>query len=113
MFDLITFGETMLRLTPEGSKVIEQVNSLNMYPAGCEMNVAVAASRLGLSVSYITSLASNPLGRFIYNKCREQGVDTGWIKWSKYRQGLYFLRMGPRHVQGLHITIGRILHLAE
>jgi 2-dehydro-3-deoxygluconokinase len=84
----------MLRLTPEGSKVIEQVNSLNMYPAGCEMNVAVAASRLGLSVSYITSLASNPLGRFIYNKCREQGVDTGWIKWSKYRQGLYFFENG-------------------
>jgi len=94
MFDLITFGETMLRLTPEGSKVIEQVSSLNMYPAGSELNVAVAASRLGISASYVTKLAKNPLGRFINNKCREQGVDTGWVKWSKDRQGLYFFENG-------------------
>ncbi len=95
MFDLITFGETMLRLTPEKSMVIEQGSSLNMYPAGSELNVAVAASRLGLKVSYATKLAANPLGRFINNKCREQGVDTSWIKWSsENRQGLYFFENG-------------------
>ncbi len=101
MYDLITFGETMLRLTPEGSKVIEQVSSLNMYPAGSELNVAVSASRLGLSTSYITKLAKNPLGRFINNKCREQGVDTSWIKWSDDRQGLYFFENGSSPRPGI------------
>lgn len=101
MFDLITFGETMLRLTPEGSKVIEQVSSLNMYPAGSELNVAVSASRLGLSTSYVTKLAENPLGRFINNKCREQGVDTRWIKWSGNRQGLYFFENGSTPRPGI------------
>lgn len=93
--DLTTFGETMVRFTPEGANVIEQSSSLNMYPAGSELNVAVAASRLGLSVSYISRLASNPLGRFINNKCREQGVSTKWMEWTEEeRQGLYFFENG-------------------
>lgn len=90
MFDLVTFGETMLRLTPSGSKTIEQGFPLNMYPAGSEMNVAVAVSRLGFSTSYVTKLSRSPMGRFINNKSREHGVDTDWIKWSDDRQGLYF-----------------------
>lgn len=94
MFDLIAFGETLVRLSPPGPEVIEQATSLNMYPAGSELNVSVAAKRLGLKVSYISRLANNPLGWWITNKCREHGVDVSYVKYADDRQGLYFFENG-------------------
>ena len=91
VFDLVTFGETLVRLSPPGPEVIEQAAALTMYPAGSELNVSVAARRLGLRVSYVSKVANNPLGHYIVNKCREQGVDVSHIKYSDTdRQGLYF-----------------------
>lgn len=90
-FDLVAFGETLVRLSPPGPEIIEQATALTMYPAGSELNVSVAARRLGLKVSYVSRVANNPLGHYIVNKCREQGVDVSNIKYSDTdRQGLYF-----------------------
>jgi len=59
------------------------------------MNVAVAASRLGLSAAYVTRLPKNPLGRMIRNAARLHGVDTSHIVWSDGdRAGLYFMEYG-------------------
>jgi 2-dehydro-3-deoxygluconokinase len=59
------------------------------------MNVAVAASRLGLDVAYVTRLPRNPLGRMVENKNREQGVDTSHVVWADSgRVGLYFCEFG-------------------
>ncbi|TCL76268.1 2-dehydro-3-deoxygluconokinase [Hydrogenispora ethanolica] len=93
--DLVCFGETLIRLSPPGAGVIEQGGPLNLFLAGSELNVAVAAQRLGLATSYVSKLAANPLGKLVYNKCREQGVATDWIRWSdEYRQGIYFFENG-------------------
>lgn len=93
-FDLTAFGETLVRLSPPGPQVIEQAMSLQMYPAGSELNVSVAANRLGLKVSYVSRLADNPLGRWIANRCREHGVDVSQVKYTDDRQGLYFFENG-------------------
>lgn len=94
-FDLVSFGETLLRLSPPGPQTIEQTSALNLYLAGSELNVAVGASRMGLDVAYVSRVANNPLGQFVINKCREQGVDTRWIlKSEDDRQGLYFFENG-------------------
>ena len=95
MSDVVTFGEAMIRLSPPNYRRIEQTNLLDVNIGGAELNVAVALSRLGLKVSWVSRLTDNPLGAMIRNKAREQGVDTSNIVWTKDgRVGLYFLELG-------------------
>lgn len=94
-YDLVTFGETMIRLSPPSFQRLEQTNSLDVNVGGAELNVAVAAQRLGLRCAYVTRLTDNPLGRMIANKAREHGVDVSHIVWTKEdRVGLYFVEFG-------------------
>lgn len=94
-YDLVTFGETMIRLSPPDFKRLEQTETLNVNVGGSEMNVAVAARRLGLNTAFVTKLPKNPLGRMIENKAREHGVDTSHIVWTdKDRAGIYFVEFG-------------------
>ncbi|MEM2355967.1 MAG: sugar kinase, partial [Candidatus Bathyarchaeia archaeon] len=94
-YDLVTFGETMIRLSPPNFQRLEQTNSLDVNVGGAEFNVAVAAQRLGLKCSYVTRLTDNPLGRMIVNKAREHGVDVSHVVWTKEdRVGLYFVEFG-------------------
>ena len=95
MSDVITFGETMIRLSPPNYRRLEQANLLEVNIGGTELNVATALSRLGLNVSWVSRLTDNPLGAMIRNKAREQGVDTSNILWTKDgRVGLYFVEFG-------------------
>jgi 2-dehydro-3-deoxygluconokinase len=92
---LVTFGESMIRLSPPHFQRLEQAVSLDVQVGGAELNVAVAAQRLGLSASYVTRLTENPLGRMVANKAREQGVGTSHIVWTReHRVGLYFTEFG-------------------
>ena len=92
---LVTFGETMIRLSPPGQYRLEQTDRLHVQVGGSEMNAAVAAARLGLKARFITRLTKNPLGRLIADKAREQGVDTSQIVWTEDdRVGTYFLEFG-------------------
>jgi 2-dehydro-3-deoxygluconokinase len=94
-YDLVTFGEAMVRLSPPNFRRLEQTASFDVFIGGAEMNVAVAASRLGLKAAYVTRLPRNPLGRMVANKCREQGVDTNHFAWCDGgRVGLYFCEFG-------------------
>ena len=93
--ELVTFGETMIRLSPPEHQRLEQAEKLDVHVGGSELNVAVAAQRLRLNTSYVTKLTRNPLGRMIENKAREHGVDTSHIVWTdKDRVGLYFVEFG-------------------
>ena len=93
--ELVTFGETMIRLSPPEHQRLEQAEQLDVHVGGSELNVAVAAQRLGLKTSYVTKLTRNPLGRMIENKAREHGVDTSHIVWTDDdRVGLYFVEFG-------------------
>lgn len=94
-YDLVTFGETMVRLSPPNFQRLEQTHSLDVNVGGSELNVAVSAQRLGLKTAYVTRLSKNPLGRMIANKAREHGVDTSHIVWTDGdRVGVYFVEFG-------------------
>jgi 2-dehydro-3-deoxygluconokinase len=94
-FEVITFGEAMIRLSPPGFRRIEQAKSLDLQVGGAELNTAVAVSRLGHTASWISRLPDNPLGRLVANHAREAGVDTSHVMYSKdERLGLYFLEFG-------------------
>ncbi|GAI11659.1 unnamed protein product [marine sediment metagenome] len=59
MFDVVTFGETMVRLSPPNYRRLEQTNVLDVNAGGAEMSVAVGLSRLGLSVAMADSKCNN------------------------------------------------------
>jgi 2-dehydro-3-deoxygluconokinase len=95
MNDVVTFGETMIRLSPPDHLRLEQTGSLNLSAGGAELNVAAGVARLGLKSAYVSRLPTNPLGRLIANKGRELGVDASHILWAdEERIGLYFVEFG-------------------
>jgi 2-dehydro-3-deoxygluconokinase len=102
MNDFITFGETMLRLSPAGFARLEGSSALSMTIGGSESNVAVNMARLGKRSVWFSRLADNPLGHTALNQIREHGVDVSQVVWdSEHRMGLYFVEFGqsPRGIQ--------------
>jgi len=87
--DLVTFGEGLVRLSRVGD-----AHRLDAHVGGAELNVAVAAARLGIATRWISRLPDNTLGRFIEGSVRVHGVDAQ-VEWSaEGRVGLYFLEQG-------------------
>ena len=75
MFDVVTFGEAMIRLVPPHFQRLEQTTSLDVQVGGGELNVAVGVSRLGLRSTWVSRLPKNALGRLLENRARQAGVD--------------------------------------
>jgi 2-dehydro-3-deoxygluconokinase len=97
VYDVVCFGEAMVRLCPPDFMRLEQTPTLNVNVGGGELNVAVATARLGLKTAWVSRLPQDPLGRLIRNKAREHGVDTSHVVWTKGdRAGLYFLEQGAQ-----------------
>jgi len=95
MFDVVTFGEAMIRLSPPHYQRLEQATSLDLQVGGGELNVAVGVSRLGLKSAWVSRLPKNPLGRLMENRVRQAGVDTSNLAWAADgRLGLYFVEFG-------------------
>jgi 2-dehydro-3-deoxygluconokinase len=85
---LVTFGEAMLRLTPRDK-------SFDVYVGGAELNVAVAAAKLGVGTRWVSRLPENPGGRMIADCARDEGVDVSCICWTpEGRAGIYYVEVG-------------------
>ncbi len=94
-FDVVTFGEAMIRLSPPGFRRLEQARSLDVQVGGAELNTAVGVARLGRSAAWVSRLTDNPLGRLVANHAREAGVSTEHVVWTKDdRVGVYYLEFG-------------------
>ena len=94
-FEVVTFGEAMIRLSPPNFLRFEQANSLDLKVGGAELNTAVGLARLGHSAAWVSRLTNNPLGRLIANHAREAGVSSEHIVWTNDdRVGVYFLEFG-------------------
>ncbi|HWF91983.1 MAG TPA: sugar kinase [Terriglobales bacterium] len=95
MFDVVTFGEAMIRLSPPNYERLEQANTLDVRIGGGELNVAVGVSRLGLKSTWVSRLPKNSLARLMENRVRQAGVDTSNLLWvNDGRLGLYFVEFG-------------------
>jgi 2-dehydro-3-deoxygluconokinase len=102
-FDVITFGETMIRLSPPDHGRLETAASLDIRLGGSESNTAIALSRLGRKVSWWSRLPTSPLGRRVAMDIGRWGVDTSNVLWTDTgRVGVYFIEFGspprPHHV---------------
>lgn len=91
---IITFGEIMLRLAPNGFYRFFQDDQLQATFGGGEANVAVSLANFGLDVSFVTKLPKHEIGQAAVNSLRYFGVDTKHIARGGDRVGIYFLEKG-------------------
>ncbi len=91
---VITFGEIMMRLNPEGYRRFVQAERFEASYAGGEANVAVSLAGYGVNVAFVSKLPTHEIGQCAVNELRRYGVDTGLIVRGGARMGIYFVEKG-------------------
>lgn len=91
---IVTFGEIMLRLAPEGYYRFVQTQSYEATYGGGEANVAVSLANYGMDSAFVTKLPEHDIGQAGINSLRQFGVDTSKIVRGGKRVGIYFLEKG-------------------
>lgn len=91
---IITFGELMLRLAPEGYLRFVQSDKLEATFGGAEANVAVSLANYGEDVAFVTKLPAHEIGQMAVNSLRKFGVDTSKIIRGGNRVGIYYCEKG-------------------
>jgi 2-dehydro-3-deoxygluconokinase len=91
---ILTFGELLLRISPdEGGEWLKD-NTFPFYIAGAELNVATALALWGIPSKYITALPDNGMSKQIVGFLEEQKIDLSSVMYQGSRLGLYFLTKG-------------------
>lgn len=91
---IVTFGEIMLRLAPEGYYRFVQVDNYGATFGGGEANVAVSLANYGFDAAFVTKLPKHEIGQSAINSLRRYGVDTAYIARGGDRVGIYYLEKG-------------------
>ena len=94
MSKVVTFGEIMLRLAPNGYYRFFQDDQMQATFGGGEANVAVSLANFGLDSVYVTKLPDHAIGQAAVNSLRYFGVDTSKITRGGERVGIYYLEKG-------------------
>jgi 2-dehydro-3-deoxygluconokinase len=96
MAELLTFGETMLRLTPPRGHRLSRVDQFDVHVGGAESNVAVGAANLGVDAAWMSLLPDTELGERIAYALRGEGVEP-LVTWTDTgRVGTYYFERGGR-----------------
>lgn len=92
MVELVTFGETPLRISPPDKKRVEMAQEASLYADGVESNVAVAAQELGADSLWLSKLPETAVGRNVMRQIESHGVETEitWSEMKEHRQGITF-----------------------
>ncbi len=94
---ILTFGEVMLRLAPEGVLRLRQALPGRMEATfgGGEANVAASLALLGNDVAYMTAIPDQAVTQSLLADLRGLGVDVSRVLLRKEgRLGIYFLETG-------------------
>ncbi len=94
MKKVVTFGEIMLRLAPQGFLRFSQASSFDVVYGGGESNVAVSLANYGVPVDFVTRLPNNDIGQCAMMEMRKRGVGVDKIVYGGDRLGIYFLETG-------------------
>lgn len=94
MDQIITFGEVLMRLSPEGNKKFIQANLLEFYFGGTEVNVGISIANFGGKVKHISCVSNDFVGDTAMSYLQKFGVSTSAIVRSNRPLGVYFLEVG-------------------
>ena len=91
---IVTFGEIMMRLNPEGYGRFVQAVKFEASYAGGEANVAVSLANYGNDAAFCTKVPAHEIGQCAVNALRHFGVDTSAMVRGGPRLGVYFVEKG-------------------
>ena len=91
---IITFGEIMLRLNPEGYGRFVQAEKFEASYAGGEANVAVSLANFGMDAAFVSKVPAHEIGQCAVNALRKYGVDTRHMVRGGERLGTYYVEKG-------------------
>lgn len=94
MSKIVTLGEIMLRLSPEGNSRFVQVDSFDIIWGGGEANVAVSCANYGHNAYFVSKLPKHEIGQAAVNALRRYGVNTDFIARGGDRVGIYYCETG-------------------
>jgi len=107
MIDVISYGEVMLRFTPERYRTFLSSNTWNVEVGGTEANVLVALSLLGLKTEFISFFPDNFLGFKAISELKKYGVGVEKVRLiPEGRMGLYFVELHHRS-KGIRVLYDR------
>ena len=110
---VITFGEIMLRLAPEGYTRFIQAESFGATYGGGEATVAVSLANFGMAAAFVTKLPVHDIGQAAVNSLRRFGVDTSKIVRGGKRVGIYYLEKGQASAKVIYDRTDSAIALAQ
>ncbi|MFB9840969.1 PfkB family carbohydrate kinase [Mucilaginibacter ginsenosidivorans] len=90
---VLTFGELLLRISPDEEGQWLKDNQLPFFIAGAELNAATALALWDVPTRYVTALPDNGMARQIVRFVEQQGIKMS-VNYRGSRIGLYFLTKG-------------------
>jgi len=94
--EVVSFGETMLRLSPPEGYSLENAPRFDLFVGGTESNMSIAFARLGGRAGWVSRLPDNGIGRRIAHEVAVHGVDVSRVIWAEGgRAGLIFIDTAP------------------
>lgn len=87
--DIAIIGECLIELTSNGS--LAESSTLNKYFGGDTVTTAVAVSRLGGNIAYVTKVGNDGFSEFILSSLQKENIDTSLIKTNDEQNGMYII----------------------
>lgn len=94
MGKVLSFGELLLRICPDGDGEWLKENKLPFFVGGAELNVATALALWDIPSAYFTALPENFMSEQIMDYLNVRNIDTSKIQHGGDRIGLYYLPKG-------------------
>lgn len=95
MYDIVTIGEGMLRLSPPPHERLRRARTLDLHVCGSQGNVACNAARLGMKTAFVTQVPDNALGLLLKDHYMSCGVEVAHIKAvGDSRLGVNYIEFG-------------------
>lgn len=94
MKKVVTFGEIMQRLCPEGYNRFLQADRFTVTYAGGEANVAASLANFGENASFVSKIPAHEIGQSAVNSLRKLGVCTEQIIRGGDVLGVYYVEKG-------------------
>lgn len=87
--DILTIGEGLIELS--NTQSLAYADSFDKYFGGDTLTTAVAASRMGASVGYISKIGNDAFQDFLSGSWAAEGLDISGVKSVNGHNGIYFV----------------------
>ncbi|WP_304066529.1 sugar kinase [Pedobacter glucosidilyticus] len=94
MSKILTFGELLLRISPDANGAWLKNNEIPIFVGGAELNVATGLAIWGADVAFFTALPDHDLTKEILGYIENLNIDASRIALQGERIGIYYLTQG-------------------